>query len=182
VAECLVLGIGNPDRGDDAVGRLVAQSLRTLVPAAVRIAELDGEATALLAEMQTAQRVWLIDAARSGARPGTIHRIDCSTADLALPAGGASSHGFGVIEAIALARALDVLPRQCIVYAVEAADFSSGAALSPEVAQAAQEVATRIVAELGFPCYPPCHCEERSDEASSGQVRTDHETASSLRC
>jgi hypothetical protein len=28
---------------------------------------------------------------------------------------------------------------------------------------------------------PYCHCEERSDEASSGQVRTYNEIASSLR-
>ena len=148
MAECLVVGIGNPDRGDDAVGRLVARALRARVPENVRVVELDGEATALLAQLQSAQWVWLIDAAGSGAPAGTIHRIDVSAADLALPSGGVSSHGFGVTEAIALARALDVLPRQCIVYAVEAAEFTAGAAVSPEVARAVDTVAARIVAEL----------------------------------
>jgi len=32
-SECLVLGIGNPDRGDDAVGRMVARAPRTRAPA-----------------------------------------------------------------------------------------------------------------------------------------------------
>ena len=153
MAERLVLGIGNPDRGDDAVGRLVARSLRMRVPADVRISEHDGEATALVGELQSARRAWLIDAARSGARPGTIHRIDCSNAELATPLGALSSHGFGVAEAIALARALDVMPPQCIVYAVEAADFTFCAGLSREVVQAMDAVTERILAELREP--PP---------------------------
>ena len=148
MAERLVLGIGNPDRGDDAVGRIVARSLRVHAPADVRIAEQDGEATALLAELQLAQSAWLVDAAQSGVQPGTIHRIDCSSADVVLPGGTVSSHGFGVAEAVGLARALGLLPRQCVVYAVEAADFTPGAEPSPEVAAAAGEVTRRILEEL----------------------------------
>jgi hydrogenase maturation protease len=148
VPERLVLGIGNPDRGDDAAGRLVARSLRTRVPTDVRVAEHSGEATSLIAELQSARRVWLIDAAQFGAPPGTIRRIDCSKTDLGIPLGSVSSHGFGVTEAIALARALDVLPPQCIVYAIEVADFTGGAEPSPEVTDAIDEVATLILTEL----------------------------------
>jgi hydrogenase maturation protease len=157
VAERLVLGIGNPDRGDDAVGRLVARSLKRLVPADVRVAERDGEAAALLAELESAQRAWLVDAARSGARPGTVHRIDCSAVDLALPPGTVSSHGFGVAEAIGLARALDVLPPHCIVYAIETTDFTPGATPSPAVTSAVDVVAARILMELATP-PPPSSC------------------------
>jgi hydrogenase maturation protease len=134
---------------------MVARSLHTRVPANVRVAELDGEATTLLAELQSVQCAWLIDASRSGAPPGTIHRIDCSCAALALPHGTISSHGFGVAEAIALARALGVLPPQCIVYAVEAADFIPGAAPSIAVTEAVDEVAARILAELASVTPPP---------------------------
>ena len=94
----------------------------------MRIVERDGEATALLADLQAARRVWLIDAAQSGAPPGTIHRIDCAATDAVVPRGSVSSHGFGVAEAIALARALGTLPPHCIVYAIEAAHFAPGAA------------------------------------------------------
>jgi hydrogenase maturation protease len=177
VAERLVVGIGNPDRGDDAVGRLVARALRARVPADVRVVELDGEATVLLAELQSARCAWLIDAASSGAPPGTIHRIDCTAADMTLPSGGVSSHGFGVTEAIALARALAVLPLQCIVYAVEAAEFTAGAALSSEVARAVDEVAARIAAELGFPVIARSEATRQSPD----RCAPDQEIAASLR-
>jgi len=142
MGEASVIGIGNPDRGDDGVGRHVARLLNGT--------EHDGEATALLTALQGADRVWLIDAAQSGAPPGTVHRIDCATDTVATRA-PASSHGFGVAEAIALARALDALPRCCILYAIEAADFTPGAALSPSVTRAAHEVAERIRAERATP-------------------------------
>jgi hydrogenase maturation protease len=138
------------DRGDDAAGRIVARLLRPHVGA--QVVEQDGEATALLAVMQSVDRVWLIDAAESGAPPGTIHRIDCTT-DKVPPRGNVSSHGFGVAEAIELARSLGTLPPHCIVYAIEAADFAHGAAISPAVMQAAHEVAELILAELTQP--PP---------------------------
>jgi hydrogenase maturation protease len=137
------------------VGRLIARALRTRVPADVRVAESDGEATALLAELQSAQCAWLIDAARSGALSGTIHRIDCSASDLPLPPGTVSSHGFGVVEAIALARALDVLPPECVVYAVETTDFAAGEPLSREVSQAADQVAAQILQEIREAVTPP---------------------------
>ena len=147
----VAIGIGNPDRGDDAVGRIVARLLQPHLSAI----EHDGEATSLLSAMQAADSVVLIDAAQSGAPAGTIHRIDCAT-NAVLPHGGVSSHGFGVAEAIALAHALGTLPPRCIVYAIEGADFTPGAPLSPEVARAAQEVVDRIRAQIAS----LCHCEE----------------------
>jgi hydrogenase maturation protease len=152
-----VLGIGNCDRGDDAVGRIVARLLRKRVPATIRIVEHDGEATAVLAELQALRRAWVVDAAQSGAPPGTIHRIDCSVTDAVVPSGSVSSHGFGVAEAIALARALGTLPPHCIVYAIEAAQFTPGAPPSPEVMRAAHEAAERILAELATPPPPSAH-------------------------
>ncbi len=117
-----------------------------------QVVEQDGEATALLAVLQSADRAWLIDAAESGAPAGTIHRIDCATNKVP-PRGNVSSHGFGVAEAIELARTLSTLPQHCIVYAIEAADFAHGAEVSPAVMQAAHEVAELILAELTQP--PP---------------------------
>jgi hydrogenase maturation protease len=139
----IVIGIGNPDRGDDAVGRAVAKLLRPHVP----VVEHDGEATSLLDLLREAERVWLVDAAQSGSPAGTIHRIDCAKGT-PLPGNSPSSHGLGLAEAIGLARALETLPPHCIVYAIEAAGFTPAAPLSTSVARAAHEVAARILAEL----------------------------------
>ena len=142
----MVIGVGNPSRGDDGVGRVVARMVRERAPG-VRVIEHDGEAASLLDAMQGAERVWLIDAACSGAPCGTIHRIDCADG-VPLPSGAVSSHGFGVAEAIGLARALGTLPRQCIVYAIEGANFEVGEAVSAAVMHAADIVAAELTPPL----------------------------------
>jgi hydrogenase maturation protease len=171
----LVLCVGNPDRGDDGAGRLVAALLRGRVPADVVVAECDGGAAGVIEAFSGVDCVFVIDAAVSGASAGTIHRVDCAAGE-ALPAGrAASSHGLGVAEAIALARMLGCLPRQCVVYAIEGARFDVGADVSPAVADAAREVAEGVL--LSCPSviasWPPaggvrpalgetaapCHCE-----------------------
>ena len=75
----VVIGIGNPDCGDDAAGRLVGRLLRGRLPHSIRIEETDGEATSLLARLEGKDWAYLIDACASGAAPGTLHRFDASS-------------------------------------------------------------------------------------------------------
>ena len=147
----LIVGIGNPARGDDAIGCEVVRMLRRRLPAGIEALQHAGEATAILDCIQGAEAVFLVDAAVSGAKPGTVRRFD--VAEQALPSGLAevSSHGFGLTQAIELARALGSLPRRCIVYAIEGHQFEPGTPLSPEAAHAAAEVADRILHELRSP-------------------------------
>ena len=145
----LVLGVGNPGRGDDGAGRAVAQALRGALPRAIEVAEADGEATDILARLDGASAAFLIDACASGAPAGTVHRFDVSDAPLPQGAFGVSTHGFGLHEAIELARALGQLPSHCVVYAIEGASFETGAPQSPSVAGAVVEVASRLSAEIG---------------------------------
>jgi hydrogenase maturation protease len=144
----VVIGIGHPDRGDDAVGRLVAARLRACAPSGVTVLEEDGEATRLVDLLSGVAQAFLVDAALSGAPAGTIRR--CDAADGLLPGGkpGMSTHGFGLAAAIELARALGTLPATCIVYAIEARSFDLGAPLSPEVLATADGVVERVLAEL----------------------------------
>jgi hydrogenase maturation protease len=147
----LVVGIGNPDRGDDGVGRLVVRLLRGRLPADVRIEERLGGAAELVELLAEADVAVLIDAMVSGAAPGTIRRFDCVAGEVVPGSGGASSHGLGVAEAVGLARALGCLPTVCVVYAVEAAEFAPGAEVTAAVAAAAEETARRVAAELASP-------------------------------
>lgn len=147
-APSFVIGIGNPDRGDDGVGRLVAQQLRNNLPPDVRIEEQDGGAAALIERLRDVDSVWLIDAAVSGAPAGTIRCTDCNATD-ALPARpGASSHGLGVAEAVALARTLHGLPRVCLLYTVEGVTFAPGAPMSSAVTEAADALVALVVQQL----------------------------------
>jgi hydrogenase maturation protease len=145
---CIVLGVGNPDRGDDAAGRVVARDLRSLSLADVAVIEHDGEATALFAQFDGAAAAFVVDASASGAAPGTIRRFDVSAAPLPDLAFGLSTHGFGLAMATELARALGQLPPRCIIYTIEGGSFQLGASLSAPVATAVAAVVQRLRAEL----------------------------------
>lgn len=147
----LVIGVGNPERGDDAAGRAVARLLPGTLPADVEIAEGDGEATSLLAQIEACGTAVLVDASASGAPAGTVRRFDVAAAPLPQDAGSLSSHGLGLATAIELARALGQLPPRCVVYAIEGASFTDGEPLSPAVAAAVDDVAGRLRAEFGPP-------------------------------
>ena len=87
----------------------------------------------------------LVDTVRSGAAPGTIHRVEVT--DRPIPASlrsSSSTHAVGVGQAIELARALGRLPSRLDVYAVEGADFALGAGLSAPVAQTVRSLAVTI--------------------------------------
>ena len=144
----MVIGLGNPVRGDDIAGRLVARLLREMRHAEVTVAELDGDAASLVPMLRAEDAVWLVDAARAGRSAGTIYRLDCAAGDALPPSASASSHGLGVAEALALARALGSLPRRCVLYAIEGGDFTPGASPSAVVVMAARAVAARIAGEL----------------------------------
>lgn len=143
----IVVGVGNPDRGDDAAGRVVARLLRDAPPSGFEILEKDGEATALLAEFDGAAAAFLVDACASGGAPGAVRRFDAAAEPLPGRSFALSSHGFGLAETIELARALGRLPPTCVVYAIEGASFELGAPLSPPVAAAVAAVAERLRAD-----------------------------------
>lgn len=144
----LVIGIGNPERGDDAAGRVVARRLAGALPEGVEVAEHDGEATSLLARIEGTGTVYCVDACLSGEAPGTVHRFDVAAAPLPDAAFGISTHGFGLGEALELARTLGVLPPRAIVYAIEGKSFATGASLSAPVEAAVADVADRLRAEI----------------------------------
>lgn len=143
----IVLCIGNPDRGDDAAGRTVARALRALL-ADVEIIEEAGEATRVVARLEGADAAYIVDACNSGAEPGDIRRFDASAGPLPRAAFGASTHGFGLAEALELARALGALPPRCVVYAIEGGTFEIGAPMSPAISAAVDIVAGRLRADI----------------------------------
>ena len=143
----LVIGIGNAYRGDDAAGLRVAALLRERAGRWLKVFERSGDGAALMEAWQGAGVVILVDAAQSNAPAGTIHCLNANAGRLPRQLLNTSTHAFGVVEAIELARALNQLPPRMTVYAIEGRRFDMGAALSPEVERAAHEVAARIMDE-----------------------------------
>ena len=72
----LVVGVGNPDRGDDGVGPLVATKLAEVLPADVTITCPGGNVLSLIPEWPGFEAMICIDAAAPLTTPGRIHRFD----------------------------------------------------------------------------------------------------------
>ena len=144
----VVIGIGNPLRGDDAAGVVVAERLRPRVPEGVEVVSCDEEPSRLMEAWEGADRVLLVDTVSSGAAPGTLHRFDAS--DQAVPARTfrSSTHAIGIADTIELARALGRLPRQVRVYGIEAGGFETGDALTPAVEAAVGVLVQDVLHDL----------------------------------
>jgi hydrogenase maturation protease len=138
----IVIGLGNAFRGDDGAGLAVARALGD----DPRVLVHEGEPIDLLDRWERAGEVIVVDAGRSGAAPGTIHRLD----GLAAPARlDGSTHAFGLADTLALARALGRAPARVTVIAIEGADFGAGVELSAPVRAAVDDVARELRARLG---------------------------------
>jgi hydrogenase maturation protease len=140
--------VGNAFRGDDAAGLEVAGLLAGTLPDGVGLLVREGEPTALIDSWEGAEAVWLVDAVSSGAPAGTVHRLDAREKELPRELFHASTHAFGLGEAVELARALGRLPARTIVFGIEGARFEAGDGLSSEVAAAAAEVAASVREEV----------------------------------
>ncbi len=130
----LLLGIGNPDRSDDGVGPHVVRAATDL-PADVTTLVLDGEPARIVEAWRGAEIAVVVDAVRTGAAPGTLHRVTSQQLADDLPP-AVSSHGAGLREAVALGELLQRLPQRLLIIGVEAADVSHGSALTQAVAAA----------------------------------------------
>lgn len=147
----LIIGIGSPF-GDDRLGWEAAEGLRrcasmaALAPEWLEISQLDRPGTMLLAHWRKTDTVILIDAVRSGAAPGTRHRLDMG--DLAGIGAPYSSHGFGILSAIELARALGDLPARLLLRGIEVDPLWTDFSLSSAVARALPSLVADIAGEV----------------------------------
>lgn len=148
--DALVVGVGNPVRGDDGAGIELVRRLQDRTRRReIEVRELNGDATQLLDAWCDRDAVVIVDSARSGAAAGTIRRFDASS--MSLPAElcqVSTTHALGLAETIELARALGRLPAQVIVFAIEGRQFEAGAGLSKQVEAALPEVANLVLAEI----------------------------------
>jgi len=136
----LVVGIGAPTRGDDAVGIEVAKAVNGMGLAGVDVVE-SAEPIQLVDLIGDHPCVVIVDGMLSGAMPGEVAVFD------GLPApdfGPSSTHSLGVGQALELARILGRLPRDLFLVGVEVGRTGMGAGLTAAVQAAIPHAAGEV--------------------------------------
>ena len=153
----LLVGLGNLYRGDDAVGPLVvSEAARQLRDATPNVHVVDrAEPASLLHLLEGVETAVVVDAVRTGRRPGDVVVIDiglaaAANADLGrLWPGLEGTHGLGLAAVVELARTLQLLPAHLVVVGIEAENFETGSALSAAVSSAVSVAADAVLEVLG---------------------------------
>jgi hydrogenase maturation protease len=139
----LVIGVGNRDRGDDAVGPVVCDLVEAAGIRGVDTLALEGSVLDLPMHWDPDDRVMVVDAAAPAGQPGRISDVDALVGRLVAP-GTVSTHTVDVGAAIELARAMGRMPAELSIVGIEGASFEFGDGLGPEVRDAAGRVVARI--------------------------------------
>ncbi|MBW7881918.1 MAG: hydrogenase maturation protease [Caldilineaceae bacterium] len=149
--DTLIIGCGNLLRGDDGVGPLLIRRLWDLgLPPGVRVVDGGTAGMDVAFKMRGADRVILIDACQSGAKPGSLFQVPAEELVELPPLEGIHLHAFRWDHSLAFARWLlkDDYPRDITVYLIEAGQIEHGAPLSPAVAATMEQLAQRLIVEF----------------------------------
>ncbi len=147
----LVLGLGNPLVTDDSVGLRVAAELKSRMAGRpeVVVSEDYWGGLRLMERMAGFDRAIVIDAIRTGAPPGTIHRLTPGSIPTQR---SASAHDVNLPTALAVGRTAGLhLPRDedILLVGIEAEDILSfGELCTPAVAAAIAPAVEEVVSAV----------------------------------
>ena len=118
-----VIGIGNLLRADDGIGIPVVRKLKEERPD-IAVIDVSTAEIEILEHIRGRGKVIIIDAIKTGAEPGTIHKLE--PRDLS-PEEFAGSHGLNLCSTLMLGSQLfpEEMPKKLIILAVEVQDITS---------------------------------------------------------
>lgn len=130
-----VVGCGNLLAGDDGAGVEVVERLseaRQLT--GCQLCSLASDGVDLLEMFPAADVILFVDAVTSGAPAGTLHLVPLLSGEVVPRAiSSLSSHGWGIVETLKLARALGRPIPRVMLLGVEIGEVTPGAPRSPAV-------------------------------------------------
>ena len=144
----LLIGLGNPQRGDDGVGVAVVRCVAERAAGALSVEESDDPAS-LIDTWSGVERVVVVDAMKSDRPAGTVLTLDVT--ERPLPSDGwatGGTHALGLAAAVELSRALGRLPQRLVVIGVEVDGLTAGTELTPAVRAAIQPAADAALRAL----------------------------------
>jgi len=145
----LILGFGNPLHGDDGVGAYAVQMLNARsLPTNVKVRDAGTPGFGLVSEIEGWDRVILIDAIRMGRSPGSWRRFNPDEVRLLAADGFLSLHQPGLANSLALAQALNLLPKEIIFFGIEPIGTDLFDDINPIASNSVEEVVNHILNEL----------------------------------
>lgn len=144
----LVLALGNPLLGDEAVGLRALEALASTggLPPSVELVDGGTSGLSLVPQVRAADRVLVLDAIRAGKPPGTVLRLD--GAELRREAFGKTSpHQLGLDDILSASR-FGGGPEEVVVLGVEPESLALGVGLSPSVSGALDKLVTEASRQI----------------------------------
>jgi hydrogenase maturation protease len=145
----LVLGLGNLLCGDDGLGIVALEALRRRYEVPAEVSLIDGGTLglALLPTLESAERVWILDAVAADAPPGTLVSLEGHAVEPALRE-CLSPHQIGVADLLDAMHWRDTWPAQLRVLGLVPERFALEIGLSPRVASGLEALVEGAVREL----------------------------------
>lgn len=141
----LILGLGNLLLSDEGVGVHVARALaQRVLPPGVSVVEAGTAFLDVLPEIETADRLLLVDAMEGGGAPGSVYRVpfqECQHPEML-----ASLHGFDMSRVLFMAG--NQRSPEVTVFGVEPARLEWGTELSPPLQRVLPMLADVILNEI----------------------------------
>jgi len=145
----LVLGLGNPLRGDDGVGpRIVEELERRELPEDVTAMDVGTAGLDLLHLLEGCDRAIVVDAADVGLKPGQFVRFTPDEARLAQNSDGLSFHQVGLSGVLSLANALEHALPEIVIFGVQPTEIDWKEGLSPAVEATIPKLIEVLIEEI----------------------------------
>jgi len=143
----LVLGIGNILLSDEGAGVKAIEELKDRYDCSGAVEFVDGGTIGLelLPYFEGRSHILIIDAVKTGRKPGTIVRIEDPPAYFSSKT---SPHQIGLADVMGIAVITDIMPKNITLFGIEPKQLSTGLDLSTEVARNLSQLVDMVVAEL----------------------------------
>jgi len=145
LAPILVIGLGNALRGDDAAGGGVMDRIGRRPRADVELLRSRGEATVLLDLWARRALTVVVDAVSGGGAAGDVLVSEPLVTGLPQHLASASSHDFGLAQALRLGRLMGKLPARLFFIGIVGERFGVGDTMSASVRSALDEAASQAL-------------------------------------
>ena len=147
VLNVLILGVGNILLSDEGAGVRAVEELQSRYNCPDTVEIVDGGTVGfeLLPYFENRSHILILDAVKTGNKPGTIVRIDDPPAFFQKKV---SPHQIGLADVMGMAVITDTMPQNIALFGIEPKELSTGLELSPEVAGKLSQLVDLVADEL----------------------------------